>query len=125
MTDVQDPTLPVPWDDQPTFREHFLVHAPPRMAEALREAGRHLYDVFLEIDGAGPGEPRVHARIRALAQDLRSVGRVLASLDAGRARAALDPEEMSLALRAGAWAREVEEIAGAMEGSLGLPQEEP
>ncbi|MFW6012403.1 MAG: hypothetical protein ACOC92_01695 [bacterium] len=124
MPDVQDPARPTSWEDQPVFREHFLVHAPPRVAGALRDAGRHLFEACFRLDSPEPGEPRVHTRVRALAEDLRSVSDVLASLAAERDQVTLDPEEMSLVLRSTAWAREVREIAGAIEGSLGSPQEE-
>ncbi|HSL82745.1 MAG TPA: hypothetical protein VLF66_08205, partial [Thermoanaerobaculia bacterium] len=76
------PAPPAAWEDRPAFREVFLVHFPPEAADALRQAGRHLYDAVLEVDLYELDEPWVRARVRALAEDLRFSGQVLATLGA-------------------------------------------
>lgn len=123
MTHARDPRPSLSWEDQPVFRELFLVHAPPLVAVALQEAGRSLYDELLE--GGPPagdrasGERWVHARVDALARDLRFTARVLGSLAEEPTQASLDPEEMALAMKSGAWAREAEELARALEAAAG------
>lgn len=111
------------WEDQPVFRELFLAHAPPRLAAVLKETGRLLYEDLLEAGlpaaGTASGERWVHARVRALALDLRFIGRVLAALAAEPREASLDPEEMSLAMKGQAWGRELDELARAVEAAAG------
>ena len=80
----ENPELPKPhdWEERPAFREIFLVHAPPLVAEALRETGRRFYEALLEAELPERPEPWVRARARALAEDLRFTSEVLASLGA-------------------------------------------
>lgn len=113
------PAPPAAWEDRPAFREVFLVHFPPEAAEALRQAGRHLYDAVLEVDLYELDEPWVRARVRALAEDLRFSGRVLATLGAVRVEAGLTAEELALAMKAEAWAAEVERFADSLESAAG------
>lgn len=115
------PVLPAAWEDRPAFREVFLVHFPPEAADALRQAGRHLYDAVLEVDLYELDEPWVRARVRALAHDLRFSGEVLATLGAARVEAGLTAEEMALAMKAEAWAAEVERFADSLESAVGPP----
>ncbi|MFW6175548.1 MAG: hypothetical protein ACOC7L_01870 [Acidobacteriota bacterium] len=111
------------WEEQPVFRELFLAHAPPRLAAVLRHAGRLLYEDLLEAglpaSGTSSDEHWVHARVRALALDLRFIGRVLGSIAAEPLQASLDPEETSLAMKGESWGREVEELARALEAAAG------
>lgn len=112
---------PVPWEERPAFREVFLVHFPPGAAAAFREAGRRLYDAVLEAPVYEPTEPWVRARLRALAEDLRFTGEVLASLGEERVASGLSKEEMALAMRAEAWAADAARLAEAVEASVGPP----
>jgi hypothetical protein len=112
---------PAAWEDRPAFREVFLVHFPPEAADALRQAGRYLYDAVLEVDLYELDEPWVRARVRALAHDLRFSGQVLATLGAARVEAGLTTEEMALAMKAEAWAAEVERFADSLESAVGPP----
>jgi hypothetical protein len=107
------------WEEQPAFREIFLVHFPPLAAESLREAGRHLYDAVLEHELREPNEAWVRARVRALAADLRFCAQVLATLADARVEAGLTVEEMALAMKAEAWAGEVERFAEVLEAAVG------
>jgi len=106
------------WEERPAFREVFLIHFPPLAAEAFREAGRYMYDAVLEHELREPEEPWVHARVRALAEDLRFTAQVLATLGDARIAAGLTAEEMSLAIKAESWAGEVAAIALGIEGAL-------
>ncbi|HEX6199610.1 MAG TPA: hypothetical protein VF150_05040 [Thermoanaerobaculia bacterium] len=115
------PPTPAAWEDRPAFREVFLVHFPPEAADALRQAGRYLYDAVLEVDLFELDEPWVRARVRALAEDLRFSGQVLATLGAARAEAGLTAEELALAMKAEAWAAEVERFADSLESAVGPP----
>ena len=115
------PAPPAGWEDRPAFREVFLVHFPPEAAAALRQAGRHLYDAVLEVDLYELDEPWVRARVRALAEDLRFSGQVLATLGIARVEAGLTAEELALAMKAEAWAAEVERFAESLESAVGPP----
>lgn len=120
----EDAALRPSGEDQPVFRELFLAHASPRLAKLLRAAGRVLYEDLLEAGlpaaGTASDERWVHARVRALARDLRFIGWVLAALAVEPRQASLDLEETSLAIKAEAWGREVEELARALEAAAGL-----
>lgn len=88
------------------FREIFLVHAPGG-GGTLRHFGRYMYETLV---GGGvrqaPG-PRLHARVRAVAEDLRFAGQVLADLAAEAHEDGLTAEERALVMKARSWAREV------------------
>jgi len=115
-----DHSTPRPaWEERPAFRELFLLHLPPPAAAALRQAGRYLYDAFLEQDLYELPEPWVRARVRALAEDLRFTGQVLASLGAAPVEAGLSRAESALAQRAEGWAVEIAVLTAAIEGALG------
>lgn len=109
----------VEWEERPAFREVFLLHFPPLAAAALREAGRHLYEAVLERELHAPDEPWVRARVRALADDLRFTSQVLATLGDARVEAGLTAEELALAIKAEAWAGEVERFAALLGAAVG------
>lgn len=113
------PAPPTTWEDRPAFREIFLVHFPQEAAEALRQAGRHLYDAVLDVDLYELDEPWVRARVRALAEDLRFTAQVLASLGAARVEAGLTAEEAALAVKSEAWAAEVDRFADSLVSAVG------
>jgi hypothetical protein len=106
------------WEERPAFREIFLMHFPPLAADAFREAGRHLYDAVLEHELREPEEPWVHARVRALAADLRFTAQVLATLAEARIEAGLTADEFALAMKAETWSAEVAAVCLAIEGAL-------
>jgi hypothetical protein len=106
------------WEERPAFREVFLIHFPPLAAEAFRDAGRHLYDAVLEHELREPEEPWVHARVRALAADLRFTAQVLATLAEARIEAGLTADEFALAMKAEVWAGEVAAVCLTIEGAL-------
>lgn len=120
MTHPSKPTSPTSWEDRLVFREIFLLQVPPLGAEALRELGRVLYDGLLEVGLREPAEePWVRSRVRAVAEDLRLSGQVLASLAEAPRQARLTPEEDALAIKAGSWAREISELVEALEAAVG------
>jgi hypothetical protein len=112
------------WEERPAFREVFLMHFPPLAADALREAGRYLYDAALEHEIHAPAEPWVRAGVRAVAEDLRFSARVLAAIGDTPVYAGLMDEELRLAMKVEAWAAEVERIAEIMQAAVG-PEPEP
>jgi len=65
-----------------------------------------------------PPEPWIHARLRALAEDLCFSARVLSTLADARVQGGLDTEELALAMKAESWAGEVVAVALGIEGAL-------
>ena len=110
MNEPPEPDRRHAWETRPAFRELFLLHAPSLAAEALREAGRHLYDALLETGLPERPQPWVSARVRALAEDLRFTGQVLASLGDAQVETALTRDEIALSIRAQRWAEMVEAV---------------
>ncbi|HSL83427.1 MAG TPA: hypothetical protein VLF66_11670, partial [Thermoanaerobaculia bacterium] len=86
---------------------------------ALRLFGRYMYETLLDSALRESPPPALSARLRAVAEDLRFSAKVLAALGAARREADLTPEDVSLSLKAGSWAREVLELARAMDGAAG------
>lgn len=118
MNEPPEPDRHDDWEKQPAFRELFLLHAPPLAAEALRAAGRHLYDALLETGLPERPEPWVRARVRALAEDLRFTGQVLATLGDAQVETALTRAEIGLSVGAQRWAGMVEEVARTIDEAL-------
>lgn len=123
MTEVFNSVDHPSWEEQPVFRELFLVHAPPMAAASLREAGRHFYDAVLESGLPETGVPWVHSRLQALARDLRFTAQVLTSVAAEPEEVSLGPEERALAMKGGAWGREVADLANALGSAVGHSRE--
>lgn len=101
------------------FREIFLVHAPPAGVASLRPTGRYMFSAVLESRPEGVPEPPIADQTRALAEDLRYSARELARLESSSACGGLSAEELSLSIKAGAWAREVFELARSIDGAAG------
>lgn len=70
-------SFPKSWEDQPAFREVFLVHLPPHLAEACQEQGRFFFTALLE---ANMSDADPEDLVRATAADLFHVCLVLTSL---------------------------------------------
>jgi hypothetical protein len=100
------------------FREVFLVHA-PGTGTALRHLGRYMYETLVGSDIQEAPGPRAHARVLAVAEDLRFSGQVLAGLAQEAEADGLTAEETALAMKASSWAREVSELVRAIEGAAG------
>jgi hypothetical protein len=100
------------------FREVFLVHAPGG-GGTLRHFGRYMYETLVGSGAPEAPGPRLHTRVRAVAEDLRFSGQVLADLAAEAEEDRLTAEERALAMKASSWAREVSELVRAIEGAAG------
>ncbi len=99
------------------FREIFLLHVPAAGAATFRQFGRYMFDTLAEGGPREALEPRVGARVRALAEDLRFSAQALARLGGARAEGGRPPEEAALAKKAESWAREVLDLVRAMEAA--------
>lgn len=104
--------------DRMAFREVFLVHASGGGA-TLRRFGRYMYETLLEGGLQEAPTPSVRAQLRAVAEDLRFSGQVLAGLAAEAKGTGHTTEEKALAIKAESWSREVSELVRAMEGAAG------
>lgn len=60
-------SFPKSWEDQPAFREIFLVHLPPHLAESCQRLGEHVFTALLEanMSDADPDD-----LVRGVAADL-------------------------------------------------------
>lgn len=96
MPDRQKSNLPPPpgvpapsRDDNPTFRETFLLHLPPELHAGVRETGRAIFATALEMEP--PPLPRAwtHRRRRAVAADLRFLRLFLGAIGEDRFKASL------------------------------------
>ncbi len=111
--------------DNTSFREAFLVHAPSAAAKTLREFGRYMYETLLESGFRQTPAAPARAQVRAVAEDLRFSGQVLAGVAAEAEGGGLTSEETPLAMKAGSWAREVTELVRALEGAVGSARGTP
>ena len=115
-TQSPPPESPAPsWEDNPTFRETFLLHLPPDLHPAVRETGRRIFSVVLESKLPPLPKPWVHMRLQAVAADLRFLRLFLGAIAEDRFKASLTEEEARLAERAEAWAMKLQQIARRME----------
>jgi hypothetical protein len=121
MSEPRDLDPTASWEDRLVFRETFLLHLPPAGSAGLRAVGRAMVEAVLALDFRDGPQPGVAARVRALAEDLRVSAQALAWLESGQEAADLSPEESALAMKARSWARDVTEVAQAMEAAAGCP----
>ena len=103
------------WEDNPTFRETFLLHLAPDLHPGVRQAGRGIFATALEMELPPLPRPWTHMRLRAVAADLRFLQSFLEAIAADRFEASLEEEESRLAERAEAWAMKLHQIARRME----------
>ncbi|HSL81984.1 MAG TPA: hypothetical protein VLF66_04360, partial [Thermoanaerobaculia bacterium] len=106
---------PPSWEDNPTFRETFLLHLAPDLHPGVRQAGRGIFATALEIELPPLPRPWTHMRLRAVAADLRFLQSFLEAVAADRFEASLEEEESRLAERAESWAMKLHQIARRME----------
>ncbi|HEV3458837.1 MAG TPA: hypothetical protein VHG32_19980 [Thermoanaerobaculia bacterium] len=115
---------PPPWNESDSVRETTLqLLDDPEDREAVRRAGRTLYDLAVVATrevGAIPGDPSItRAELRAVAADLRYTGGYLLYVIRRSAKDCdLDPEDDKLARFAGKVGRRVGALAAAIEGRL-------
>ncbi|HSS50583.1 MAG TPA: hypothetical protein VLX28_16725 [Thermoanaerobaculia bacterium] len=106
------------WEDQPAFRNVFLLHfTKPEDRAALEHVGSMLYEMALEMSDKWPDwrENPTRAELRAVAVDLRHSAAFLASVGKEREFSSLESLEETLATMAGEWALMVARIARAIE----------
>ncbi|HSL83231.1 MAG TPA: hypothetical protein VLF66_10670 [Thermoanaerobaculia bacterium] len=110
-----DESAPSSWEDNPTFRETFLLHLAPDLHPGVRQAGRGIFATALEMELPPLPRPWTHMRLRAVAADLRFLQSFLEAVAADRFEASLSEEESRLAERAESWAMKLHQIARRME----------
>lgn len=98
-------SFPESWEDQPAFREIFLVHLPVHLAESCQKLGDFVLEALLE---AHLSEAEPTDLVRATAADLHHVCLVLTSLLEGY-------EELDLLERVRDWRDRVCEVADEMK----------
>lgn len=116
---IIDPTA---FEDEPTFRETFLLYFPdPGANEALRAVGELLYNMVLEYWQHWPDHPEglTRASLRAAVGDLRHLQGFLAEL-ATAEEGSPTPHEAHLCRVAGEVSRELATVADRVEKELGL-----
>jgi hypothetical protein len=111
---------PLPWNESDSFRETTLIWIDdPQDREALRQAGRVLYDLAVEVSRAMGGEPSMtRAELRAVAADLRYTAGYCASIGREAEESTLEPDDDALAHFAGRLAGQVGSLAAAIERTL-------
>jgi hypothetical protein len=111
---------PSPWNEADSFRETFLLWIDdPQDREALRQGGRVLYDLAVEVSRAMGGESSMtRAELRAAMADLRHMEGLLASVGREAEESTLEPDDDALAHFAGRLAGQVGSLAEAIERVL-------
>jgi hypothetical protein len=118
--DTNSPTPP-PWNEADSFRETTLQYIDdPSDREALRHAGRVIYDLAVEASHELGGDRSVtRAEVRAALADLRYLEGYLALIGRSAEECSLDESDDALARFAGRLVGQVGAIVQAIEGRLG------
>ena len=116
-------STPPPWEESDSFRETMLqLLDDPADREAVRHAGRVLYDLAVEGTrevGTTPADPSItRAELRAVAADLRYTGGYCAAIRRSAEECSLDAEDEKLARFAGKLGREVGALVDKIERRL-------
>jgi hypothetical protein len=117
-------STPPPWEESDSFRETTLqLLDDPEDREAVRRAGRVLYDLAVVVTrevGMTPADPSVaSAELRAVAADLRYTGGYLLHVIRSSAEScSLDAEEEALAHFAGKLAGRLGKLVEKIEEKL-------
>jgi hypothetical protein len=119
----QDKSTPPPWEESDSFRETMLqLLDEPADREAVRRAGRVLYDLAVEGTrevGTTPADPSItRAELRAVAADLRYTGGYCAAIRRSAEECSLDADDEELAHFAGKLARQVGALVDKIERRL-------
>ncbi len=111
---------PAEWEDEPTFREVFMLHfSDPDANDTMRRLGNLLYSFVLQYWGEWPNHPEglIRTQLRAAVADLRHAQGYLATLD--KEADGLEPHEQHLCRVAGKVSREVGRQADRIDQELG------
>ncbi len=97
-------SFPKSWEDQPAFREIFLVNLPPHLADCCQEVGKYFFTVLLEanMSDADPDD-----LVRRVAADLYHACLALNAL--------LDYDQLDLGDRISGWRDRVCQVADEMK----------
>jgi hypothetical protein len=118
----REDSTPPPWNEADTIRETtLLVVDDPADREALRQAGRLLYNLAVEtthLPGDESGDSITGAELRAAAAELRFMEGYLAMVGRSRKESSLAGEDEALARFAGRLARKVGALAARIEERL-------
>ena len=122
MPSLPQSTSP-PWEESDSFRETMLqLLDDPADREAVRHAGRVLYDLAVEGTrevGTTPADPSItRAELRAVAADLRYTGGYCAAIRRSAEECSLDADEEKLAHFAGKLSRQVGALVDKIERRL-------
>jgi len=111
---------PSPWNESDSFRETALLWIDdPEDRQAIRRAGRVLYDLAVEASRAmGDESSMTRAELSAAVADLRHMEGFLASVGREAEESTLEPDDDALAHFAGRLAGQVGSLAGAIERVL-------
>jgi hypothetical protein len=109
-----------PWNESDSFRETTLqLFDDPEDREALRQAGRVLYDLAVETSRDLGGEPSMtRAELRAIAADLRYTSGYCAMVRRSAEECSLDAADAALARFAGKLADRVGALVASIEERL-------
>ena len=116
-------STPPPWEESDSFRETMLqLLDDPEDREAVRRAGRVLYDLAVEGTrevGTIPADPSItRAELRAVVADLRYTGGYCAAIRRSAEECSLDADDEKLARFAGKLSRKVGALVEAIERRL-------
>ena len=122
MPSLPQSTSP-PWEESDSFRETMLqLLDDPADREAVRHAGRVLYDLAVEATrevGTTPADPSItRAELRAVAADLRYTGGYCAAIRRSAEECSLDADDEELARFAGKLSRQVAALVDKIERRL-------
>lgn len=113
-------------EDWLVFRESFLAYFEPEARATLRAAGDAIYTRVISGDMPREREPWTHARLRALALDLRFAVQLLTELaDEPNQTSFADPEETRLQRECPLWAQAISELVLAVDSAIGPAPPQP
>jgi hypothetical protein len=113
------PSPPPTWVEASGFRETFLMQLEPDEAEALREAGHHLYDLACERGRRDAPESFLRMTLRAVLADLRHLEGLLGHVAHDLVGCDLDPNDARLLTFAARVVLELHSTTEAIDGEIG------
>lgn len=112
-------STPPPWNEADSVRETTLICIDdPEDREAIRKAGRLLYNLALEAARWPAEESETRRELRAAAADLRYLEGFFFTVERQAEDSSLSAADQALTRIAGKLARKVGALAGRIEGRL-------